>query len=139
MEKYSNISENAKLAINSVSHSLQSVSEHYKEQIKGLTKEEANLIALEYIEELHAILSMDRMQEDIRNRKDKKNTQHDVVSTVDLISASINLPYNEYYNKFINAESSGLKNVCQCCGNNTIDYLQTKCKNCGTEHKYIKK
>jgi methionine synthase I (cobalamin-dependent) len=72
MEKYSNISENAKLSINYVSKSLQSVSESYKNQIKGLTKEESNLIALEYIEELHSILAMARMQEDIRKRKEQK-------------------------------------------------------------------
>ena len=28
------------------------------------------------------------------------------------------------------------KSVCQCCGKKTIDYFNTKCKSCGTEHAY---
>jgi hypothetical protein len=29
-----------------------------------------------------------------------------------------------------------IKSVCQCCGKRTIDYFNTKCKSCGTEHAY---
>ena len=29
-----------------------------------------------------------------------------------------------------------IKSVCQCCGKRTIDYFNTKCKSCGTEHVY---
>ena len=29
-----------------------------------------------------------------------------------------------------------IKSVCQCCGKRTIDYFNTKCKSCGTEHTY---
>ena len=70
MEKYSNISENAQLGIAAVSGSLLPVYQKYKEQIVGLTKEEANLIALEYIEELHAKLCLARLEEGIRRRKE---------------------------------------------------------------------
>ena len=31
-----------------------------------------------------------------------------------------------------------IKSVCQCCGKRTIDYFNTKCKSCGTEHVYKK-
>lgn len=29
-----------------------------------------------------------------------------------------------------------IKSVCQCCGKRTIDYFNTKCKSCGTQHAY---
>ena len=29
-----------------------------------------------------------------------------------------------------------IKSVCQCCGKKTIDYFNTKCSSCGTEHAY---
>jgi hypothetical protein len=32
--------------------------------------------------------------------------------------------------------SDVIKSVCQCCGKRTIDYFNTKCKSCGTEHAY---
>ena len=49
MEKYSNISETAQLGIGAVSRLLLPIKNAYQEQIKGLSKEEANLIAFEYI------------------------------------------------------------------------------------------
>ena len=58
------------MGIAAVSGSLLPVYQKYKEQIVGLTKEEANLIALEYIEELHAKLCLARLEEGIRRRKE---------------------------------------------------------------------
>lgn len=29
-----------------------------------------------------------------------------------------------------------IKSVCQCCGKQTIDYFNTKCSSCGTEHAF---
>lgn len=59
--------------VGAVSGSLLPVYQQYKEQIIGLTKEEANLIALEYIEELHAKLCMARIEECIRRRKESND------------------------------------------------------------------
>lgn len=73
IEKYSNISETAQLGIDAVTSSLKPVYSQYKYQIEGLSKEEANLIALEYIEELHTRLCMARIEEGIRRRKESKN------------------------------------------------------------------
>lgn len=72
MKKYPTISEKALSSINAVSNSLKPIYQQYKEQIVGLSKEEGNLIALEYIEELHAKLCMARVEEGIRKNKENK-------------------------------------------------------------------
>jgi hypothetical protein len=73
MEEISKNNETAQLGIGAVSGSLLPVYQKYKEQIIGLTKEEANLIALEYIEELHAQLCLARIEEGIRRRKESND------------------------------------------------------------------
>jgi len=74
MAKYSNISEIVQSVIDNVSGDFIPIYQKYKEQIVGLTKEEANLIALEYIEELHAKLCLARIEEGIRRlKKSNKN------------------------------------------------------------------
>ena len=72
MEKYKNISDKAQLGISDVRRLLLPAKEAYLKQIEGLTKEEANLIALEYIEELHTNLCDCRIKEGIRLNKAKK-------------------------------------------------------------------
>jgi hypothetical protein len=71
MDKYPNISEKGQLEINAVSNSLKPIYLQFKEQIRGLSKEETNLIALEYIEQLHTKLCMARIEEGIRRNKEK--------------------------------------------------------------------
>jgi hypothetical protein len=73
MEKYSNISETAQLGIGAVSRLLLPIKNAYQKQIKGLSKEEANLIALEYIEELHTYLCQARIEEGLRIYKERKS------------------------------------------------------------------
>jgi hypothetical protein len=72
MEKYKTISKKAQTAILGVSRELLPIKSVIQKQIEGLTKEESNLIALEYIEELHTILCECRVKEGIRLFKENK-------------------------------------------------------------------
>lgn len=75
MRKKLEINKATQLAIDAVSVSLKPIYNTYKTQIKGLSKEEANLIAFEYMEDLQAKLCLARIEEGIRIHKESINTE----------------------------------------------------------------
>lgn len=75
MKRYSSISDEAAQKIDAVHEIMKPVSEAFKEQIKGLTREEQNLLALEYMECLSCGLAEGRILEGIRRRKEERENR----------------------------------------------------------------
>ena len=73
MKKYQTVSDETLTHLDNVREILKPMQEQYQKQIIDLSKEEANLIALEYIEELYNNLCECRLIEGMRKIKLKKN------------------------------------------------------------------